>query len=181
MKLKEEFYLFGLEKLNYKSRKDLYENLYLRAIVDSYQRINKSTALENEIRDRFILDLERENELTKDLIHNAILQLDFERQHFVSPSEKRRADIVFFITGIGKFTIECKLLFKESSRNQEYINEGLKRFAEIKYSKDEGYAGMIGFVVSGNIRTITEDLSAKVGNYFFVLEQSSLLRKKCIG
>ena len=181
MKLKEEFYLFALEKLNYKSRKDLYENLYLRAIVDSYQRINKSAAPENEIRDRFILDLERENELTKDWIHNDIMQLDFERQHFVSPSEKRRADIVFFITGIGKFTIECKRLFKESSRNQEYINEGLKRFVELKYSKNEGYAGMIGFVVSGNIRTITENLRWKVGNYFFVSEQSSLLRKKCIG
>ena len=162
MKLKEEFYQFGLERLNYRSKKDLYENLYLRSTVDTYRRINKSAALENEIRDRFILDLERKNQLTRDLIQNDILQLDFERQHFVSPSEKRRTDIVFFITGFGKFTVECKRLFKEPSRNEEYINEGLKRFVELKYSENEAYAGMIGFVVSGNIRTITEDVSTKV-------------------
>lgn len=130
MKLEEEYYQFGLEKLGYKSKKDLYENLYLKAIVDSYQRINKSIALENEIRDRFILDLERENLLTKDLIQNNILQLDFERQHFVSPTEKRRTDIVFFITGFGKFTVECKRLFKQPSKNREYLDKGLKRFIE---------------------------------------------------
>ena len=181
MKLKDEYYKFGLEKLNYKSKKDLYENLYLKAIVDTFHRIDKSVALENDIRDRFVWDLERENKLTKDYIQNYILQLDFERQHFVSESEKGRTDIVFSLAGFDRFTIECKRLFKEPSKNEEYINEGLKRFVELKYSENEGYAGMIGFVVSGNIRTITEDLNTKVGNYFFVLEQRSLLREKCIG
>lgn len=180
MNLKQDYYRFGLLKLNYKSKKDLYENLYIKAIVDAYQRINKSAALENEIRDRFILDLEKENEFTKDLIQNEILQLDFERPHFVSPSEKRRTDIVFFISGFGSFTIECKRLFKESSKNEEYIDEGLKRFIELKYSSKESYAGMIGFIISGDILTITSDLNEKVKDCFFVLRQSNFLSKRCV-
>lgn len=180
MNLKQEYYRFGLLKLNYKSKKDLYENLYIKAIVNAYRRINKSAALENEIRDRFILDLEKENKLTRDLIQNEILQLDFERPHFVSPTEKRRTDIVFFISGFGRFTIECKRLFKESSKNEKYIDEGLKRFIELKYSSKESYAGMIGFIISGDILTTMHNLNVKVKNYHFVLSENNLLTKKCV-
>lgn len=180
MKLKQEYYQYGLGKLGYKSKKDVYENLYLKAIVDSYRRIDKTPGLENEIRDRFIFDLERENLLTKNLIQNNILQLDFERQHFVSKLEKRRSDIVFFLSGFDRFIIECKRLFKEVSKNSEYINEGLKRFVELKYSDKANFAGMMGFVVAGNILSITNDLSAKVKDYFFALTQSNLSTKTCV-
>ena len=147
--------------------------------MDAYQRINKAGALENEIRDRFILDLEKENKLTRDLIQNEILQLDFERPHFISSIEKRRTDIVFFISGFGSFTIECKRLFKESSKNKEYIDEGLKRFIELEYSEKETYAGMIGFIISGDIITIATNLSKRVKDYFFALNQSNLITKRC--
>lgn len=179
MKLKEDYYQFGLKKLNFKSKEDLYENLYLRAIVDSYLRIDKSPALENEIRDRFVWDLERENRLTKLYIQNYILQLDFERQHFVSKSEKKRTDIVFSLAGFDRFVIECKRLFEEPSKNMEYISEGLNRFVDLQYSGNESYAGMIGFVVSGNILTITNNLNNQVKNHFFVKAQNKLLLRKC--
>jgi len=181
MKLKNRYYQFGLQALNYKSKKDLYENLYLKAITDSYRRVKKSIALENEIRDRFIRDLENENQLTKRLIQNNILQLDFERPHFVSETEKRRTDIVFFISGFGNFIVECKRLHKETGKNSEYIEAGLKRFIEIKYSEKEGHAGMIGFIVSGDISTITSSLNTKVKDFFFVPTQHALLKKSCAG
>ncbi len=180
MKLEKEFIQFVLEKLNFKSKRDLYENLYLKAIVETYHRINKSTGGENEIRDRFVWDLQRENKLTKDYIQKNLLQLDFEKQHFVSPTEKRRTDIGFFMTGIGNFTFECKRLFKERSKNEEYITEGMKRFIDLKYSEKESYAGMVGFIISGNILAIVNDVNAKVKDYFLVLTQSDLLTKTCV-
>lgn len=179
MGLREEYYQFGLEKLGFKSKKDVYENLYLKAIVDSYNRIDKTPDLENEIRDRFVLDLERKNVFTKDYIQNYILQLDFERGHFVSETKKRRTDIVFSLAGFDRFIFECKRLFSFPSKNAEYINEGLKRFVELQYSENESYAGMIGFVVSGNIFTITDHLMGKIKEYSFVLSHENLLRQKC--
>ena len=86
----------------------------------------------------------------------------------------------FFITGFGKFTVECKRLFKESSRNEEYVNEGVKRFFDLKYSEKESYVGMIGFVVSGKIVTITNHLMGKIKDYSFVLSHESFLRQKCV-
>lgn len=93
----QSYYQFGLQKLNYKSAQDLYERLYLKAIVDTYGRIDKSPDIENNIRNRFIWDLEKVNPLIKTLIDNNILQLDFEHSHFVTESEIKRTDIVFFI------------------------------------------------------------------------------------
>jgi len=161
MNNQERFMQNALGCLNYKSEQNLYEELYLKAIIDSYQRIDKSVDLENVIRDRFVFDLERKNHLTQDLVQKGILQLDFERTHFVSETEKRRTDIVFFISGFGNFTCECKRLFRQDSKNNEYIDEGLKRFIELKYSKNNQYSAMLGFVVDGEIDKIKTFLLKK--------------------
>lgn len=162
MNNQEEYIQFGLGTLNYKSKQDLYENLYLKAIVDSYTRISHVLDKENNIRDRFVLDMEHDNENTKELIQSGILQLDFERMHFVSEDEKRRTDLVFFISGFGNFTIECKRLFEQNSKNDEYISNGLSRFIDLKYSQNNFFAGMMGFVVSGNEEIVTNKLKEKV-------------------
>ena len=44
------------------------------------------------------------------------------------------------------FIFECKRLDGYSSKNKEYVNNGLFRFIEGKYSKKMPLAGMIGFV-----------------------------------
>lgn len=154
-----------LTKFPFKSKQDLYKNFYLKAICNSYNRIDKSPGLENEIRDRFIWDLENENPLLKDYIQNHFLFLDFERQHFVDKTEKRRTDIVFSISGFPRFVLECKLLFQQPSKNKTYIEDGIMRFIELKYSKDNAFAGMIGFVVSGTINTIFNEISESVINF----------------
>lgn len=166
MSKNQSYYQFGLQRLKYKSAKDLYENLFLSAIIDTYERIDKSSDIENTIRDRFIWDLERDNPITKDLIDNNILLLDFERQHFVDQVEKRRTDIVFFISGFEKFILECKCLHKQPSKNKSYIDEGVKRFVELKYAKKNQYASMIGFVVSGNISEVFFATQTSVSNYY---------------
>jgi hypothetical protein len=166
MSNKQSYYKFGLQRLKYKSAQDLYENLFLSAIIDTYGRIDKSGDIENNIRDRFIWDLERNNTITKNLIDNNILLLDFERQHFVNQMEKRRTDIVFFISGFEKFILECKCLHQQPSKNKSYIDEGVKRFLELKYAEKNQYASMIGFVVSGDISEIFGATQASVSNYY---------------
>ena len=44
------------------------------------------------------------------------------------------------------YAFECKRLDGYSSKNKEYVNNGLSRFIDGKYSKKMPLAGMIGFV-----------------------------------
>ena len=168
MSKKKEFIQSALKLLNYKSKQDLYEKLYIGSLIDSYSRINHTYDIENEIRDRFIWDLENRNEATKYLIQDGILHLDFERTHFVSRDEKRRTDMLFFLTGLGNFTIECKRLFNQNYRNNEYITNGLVRFIDLKYSEDNEYAAMIGFMVDDNHPFIYENIKQKLFNNNYV-------------
>ena len=167
-----------LSSISYKSKQDLYENLYLKAIVDSYSRIDKTSGLENTIRDRFIRDLENYNPLTSTLIQNEILVVDFEKWINVKETEKRRIDISFTIQGLrGRFDIECKRLFQQESKNEAYINDGLIRFTELKYARNNQYAGMIGFVVSGHVPTILDHTISRTKAFQFAGEFSDA---KCV-
>jgi hypothetical protein len=173
---KEEFMYFALDKLEFKTKEDLYENLYLRAFINSYQRIGKTSILEEKIRDKFVYDFEWENPLTKDLIQQQILILTWERWLNVSEKEKRRADISFSISGI-EFIIECKRLkYADSS----YLDYGVKRFVELKYAKNDTHGGMIGFVIGGDIKNIVNHLKSKVKDFHFSPGFENLLMKSCL-
>lgn len=167
---------FALDKLGYKAKEDLYENLYLRAFIDTYQRIEKTAVLEEEIRDKFVFDLEWVNPLTRDLIQQQILILTWERWLNVSEEERRRADISLSISGF-EFIIECKRLKFADSK---YINEGIKRFVRLKYAKLDTCAGMMGFVVGGDIKEIVDNLKPKVKDYYFSPGFEYLLGKTCL-
>ena len=56
MNKKNQFIQFGLKVLGYKSKQDLIENLFIKSIYDTYGRVDKNVAIENDIRDRFIYD-----------------------------------------------------------------------------------------------------------------------------
>lgn len=175
----KQFMTFALDKLGFKSKEDLFENLYLKAIIDSYQRIKKDSIMEEKIRDRFVFDLELENLWTKDWIKLQILSLNTERRIIISEEERSRADISFFISGVGDFTIECKRLEYADNR---YLDGGIKRFVELKYAKyDSRHAGMIGFVIKGEIKPIVEELKAKVKNFHFSPGFENLLNTTCLG
>ncbi len=170
------FLYFALDKLKYKSKEDLFENLYLKAFIDSYRRIERGTVLEEKIRDQFVYDLEWANPLTKHLIQEQILILTWERWLNLSDTEKRRADISFSISGV-EFIIECKCL-KYADIN--YVDGGVKRFVELKYSKNDTHAGMIGFVIDGDIDKIVTNLKPKIEGFCFSQGYETLLKKRSL-
>jgi len=166
---------FALDKLGYKSKQDLFKNLYLKALIDSYRRIGRTSTLENPIRDQFVDDLEQINPLTKNLIREQILILNWERWLMDSEGKKSRADISFSISGL-EFIIECKRLEYADSK---YLDDGVKRFVALKYAKNNTHAGMIGFVISGDVDKITNNLKPKIGHFYFSSGSEKLLDKKC--
>jgi hypothetical protein len=173
---REQCMSFWLDKLGFKSKEDLYEKLYLKAFIDSYHRIGKDSILEEKIRDRFVSDLELKNSWTKDWIGQGILFLNWERWINVSEEERSRADISFSISGCGEFIIECKRLKYADTR---YLDGGIKRFVELKYAKYDSHAGMVGFIIGGEIKPIAEVLKAKVKDFHYSPGFENLLKKRC--
>lgn len=157
MNEKEQFIRNGLGCLGYKSKQDLIENLYLKAIVDSYNRIDKRIGIENDIRDRFIHDFYNVSPLLKKWIQLNIIFVDWERWVFKNETDLGRADLSFAISGL-EFIVECKRL---KNASQLYIDEGLKRFINNEYSKNESTSAMLGFIIKGNIADIKIGLLRK--------------------
>jgi hypothetical protein len=155
--LQSEFIEFNLAKFGYTSTKDLIENFYLKAIGDSYQRVNKTISIENDIRDRFIYDFYHVSPILKNWLQLKILHVNWERWVFKNDNELGRADLSFELPGFD-FIIECKKLKDDSPK---YVNDGLKRFVDLEYAKKDEYAGMIGFIISGKTEIIISKLQTK--------------------
>ena len=75
MKLSDKFIALALQELGYQSLENLFENLYLQAFIDTFQKVNKTERLEEKIRDVFVRDLETKNPLTQDLLEEQVLIL----------------------------------------------------------------------------------------------------------
>lgn len=157
MSKKNQFLHFGLGCLAYKSKQDLIEELYIKSIINSYGRLIKTIGIENDVRDRFVYDFYNESPLLKELIQSNILYVNWERWVFKNEEGLGRTDLSFAISGF-EYVIECKRL---KNASQKYINEGLYRFIKNEYSSNESYAGMMGFVVEGNITDIRDELKNK--------------------
>jgi hypothetical protein len=157
MNKKDQFLKSGLELLKYRSKQDLIENLFIKEIHETYWRIDKNIGTENDIRDRFIYDFYHGRSRLRDLINDNILFVNLERWVFKNKSDLGRTDLSFAISGF-EFIVECKRL---KNASPQYIKEGLSRFINKDYSKNESYAGMMGFVVSGDIESICSVLKDK--------------------
>ncbi len=163
MSRKNQFLQFGLSCLGYKSKQELIEELYIKSIIDTYKRLIKTIGIENDVRDRFIYDFYYESPLLKELIQSNILYVNWERWVFKNENDLGRTDLSFGISSF-EYVIECKRL---KNASQQYISEGLYRFIKNEYSSNESYAGMIGFVVEGNITDISKELKNKCQNEEF--------------
>jgi hypothetical protein len=152
----KRFYKFGKEKIVVKSKQDVYEKIYFRSIIDSYHKIDKSVGLENDIRDRIVLHLIKEHHFTSPLFQLELIHIFPETINFVSETERSRSDICFMWGDWGRFIVECKRLFQQPSKNKPYLDDGLIRFINLKYSETNQIAGMVGFVVSGDLNMIFE-------------------------
>lgn len=157
MDKKNQFIQFGLGMLGYQSKQDLIENLFIKSIYDTYNRVDKNVGIENDIRDRFIYDFCHNSTLLKGLINKNILFVNWERRVFKNEVDLGRTDLSFAMSGI-EFIVECKRLKNASS---QYVNEGLLRFINKDYAENESYAGMIGFIVDGDIKSICSSLMKK--------------------
>jgi hypothetical protein len=160
----------------YHSKKEIVE-LCFKSLIDSYQRVRQIKGIdllnENMIRDKFVVDLERENNLIKHAIDNHIIIVVPESWDAV---KRRRADIRFILPFIKRNLIfECKKLY---SAERRYLDEGLARFVRLEYSEKEDDAGMIGFVINPkSLINIISGIKGKVCQFHF----SSLTDEQVLG
>ena len=175
------FLQFQRLTLKYSTQKDIIEKLYLNGIIKSYNNIYQTEGncelKENEIKNKFIYDFKYHNTDFEKLINNKILYFTSENQTIKEDGSIYSTDIEFIISSFGLFTIECKKLKSAESR---YINDGISRFTDLKYSKKENYAGMIGFVCAGDIKKIINNLKPKIQNFNFVATSYQLLNTRCV-
>lgn len=151
----------NISKLGYSSKQDIIENLFIKSVVESYGRIDKTIGIENDIRDRFRDDLYfDEQSLLKKWLQFDIIYLDWENWTLTSTGGLKRTDFVFKLSGM-KFIVECKRL---RTGDKKYIDEGLQRFINLDYAQGDEYAGMIGFVISGDINIICTKLHSKISS-----------------
>ncbi len=161
--LQSEFIEFNLSKFGYASIESFFENFYLKAIIDSYQRLDKSISIENDIRDRFIYDFYNNSPILKKWLQLKILHVNWERWVLKNENELGREDLSFELSGLD-FIIECKRLKNASLK---YLDEGLKRFVHLEYAENDEYAGMIGFIISGNTKNIYTKLQTKCKSFYY--------------
>lgn len=149
--------------LKFKSYSDLVENLYQHAVIDSFPNLQAVVGInrlsENTIRNHLVYYLENSNSILQPYLQKKIIKLTKENTVLHSPTETRRTDIEFFMSGYGDFVIECKNL---NSADRRYIDDGLLRFVNEFYSTNDSEAGMIGFIVGGSIAGIESNLLAKI-------------------
>lgn len=137
--------------LGFESKQDMIEKLYLKSIVDSYNRIDKVISIENDIRDRFVKDIIRD--ATSPLygwLQLKLIRIHWEICTFTDSDDLGRMDLSFETHGFD-FIVECKRL---KGYSKKYFDEGLMRFIELKYAKGDDYAAMMGFVVDGDRKNI---------------------------
>lgn len=162
----------------FKDKEDFIENLFLKALIDSYIRVKDIEDIqnisENKIRNEFQYDLTHTNELTKQIIEKGFITFTAENQIINYEREVKRTDIQFVINGLLTYVVECKKL-KGVSKAQ-YIDSGVNRFVENIYiSKNEEYAGMCSFIVSEDVKRIISGTKDRVKEYNFVSLNDNLI------
>ncbi len=146
----------------YKSKNDL-KNLCYKALIDSFGRVKRIQGIngfnENKIRDRFIIDLDQNNELIKHALKYDLIILIPESYDAL---KRKRSDIRVKISHCCELIFECKKL---SSAEGRYLTDGLIRFILLDYAEGEDEAGMTGFIFNANIPV---KLKEKVDKFYCV-------------
>lgn len=137
------------------------KNLCILSLIDAYSRVKNMPYIvslsENEMRDKFVIDMQNACKLIKTELENATIRIIPESW---DPEKKKKPDLVFFIAGIGDFTFECKKLSSDENR---YLNDGLIRFITLTYAEKESESGMIGFTLDVGI---PQKLKSKIKEFY---------------
>ncbi len=155
--------------MRFNSKEEAYLKI-LQSIVESYAAIDKSKGLENKIRNRIVLYLQKTHPFFAPLFQDETLSIIPEYYSLLSEDSTNRSDICFSLgevsgINVGRFIIECKRLFQQPSKNKPYLDDGLVRFIDLRYAPTNQYAGMIGFIVSGDIDTIFNETFQNTENF----------------
>ncbi|MDX2303567.1 MAG: hypothetical protein NW226_12245 [Microscillaceae bacterium] len=142
----DEILVFSFRAMGYQGSMDFMENLILKGIIEAISSMEVSLSLEEKIRDSLVYYLKTQNTKIKQFTTEKFLFLDSERRQDISETEKSKTDISFSMSGF-EFVLECKIL---KFADKKYIEEGLRRFIELKYAEKDDFAGMLGFIVAGN-------------------------------
>lgn len=181
-------------RTKYSTFKSVIENLYLIALTDSYERLIRIQEInllsENKIRNKIQYDFEHNNKKITKYINDGTITFNSESQ-IVTEENVYRTDIKLYCCyhKLHLFIIECK---KFNPYNNDYIHghfnkekskyeyNGIERFTERIYAENEEFAGMIGFICSGDIDKIIKNLKLKVRNYKLVDNSEQLLDQKYV-
>lgn len=180
-------------RAKYSSHKEVIEQLYLKAFINSFERIkdieNINTLIENQIRDKFQYDFEHNNPLITEYINNQTITFNSESQ-IITEDDKYRTDIKLFCAWYRKqFIVECKRLksahkdYVEGRYNKEknkYQVNGIERFVTATYAKNDDYAGLIGFIINKNPDKIVKRLKSKIIAFHPATNIEFLLKQKCV-
>ena len=177
----------------YSTFKSVIENLYLIALTDSYERLiciqEINLLSENKIRNKIQYDFEHYNKKITEYINEGTITFNSESQ-IVLKNDVYRTDIKLYCCNYKRdlFIIECKKFNPKNydyiqgsfnKKNNKYEYNGIERFTELIYARNDKYAGMIGFICSGDIITTIENLKRKVKEFRLVNDSDNLLNKKC--
>ena len=181
-------------RTKFETFKIVIEKLYLIALTDSYERlihIPKINLLsENKIRNKIQYDFEHYNIKITKYINDGTITFNSESQ-IILENDVYRTDIKLYCCNYKRnlFIIECKKFNPYNNdyiqgcfnkKNNKYEYDGIERFTELIYARNDKYAGMIGFVCSGKIEKITQNIKPKIKNFNLVLNSEKLLNQKCI-
>ncbi|WP_291862212.1 hypothetical protein [Marinilabilia sp.] len=73
------------------------------------------------------------------------------------------------------YSIECKRLDGESTKNNLYIKEGINRYVNSKYSQQMPFSAMVGFIESGITANIKDNINSSLIENKYFQTYSSLL------
>lgn len=167
--------LYSVNRRNSKFDKNIFKAAYIsmaiKLIIESYRQVVNDKALkgehpkENTRRNCLIHYMNKNNEKSKAFFSINSECETYDQKTFQSLG---RIDIKLAISYNCDhyYSFECKRLLKTTSGNKkierEYINDGLQRYIELKYSSKMNVAGMIAFVESGDIIKIAPRIKTAV-------------------
>lgn len=160
-----ELFIFSCEKMILKENFNLteWENFLRSILVKKYLRKYKSNFQIDHL--NFYSEVE---EISAN--HGTLGFIDI---HISNPMKIIGKEDLFY-------AFECKRLDGGLTKNKEYINNGLSRFIDGKYSKKMSLAGMIGFVQgfkkSGNVNSLVVDIKDVLNKHKIIKTTKNLTK-----
>jgi hypothetical protein len=165
--------MFSLNNFKYQTGEQLISNFVLKPLFEAYSKMkNEDKCLanydENTITKKIVWHLKYETSLAyfceRRLV--AVVMRPMEQETI---SQVYEPDIKVFIWNYLWFEIEAKRMYEGNGwTTSEYIgNDGLGRFISNRYSKDEKYASMIGYIQNGDLVKIIQSIKNEIVNKNF--------------